>query len=235
MHHVVRARANRIVRAARSRAVAIAVASVLLAAPALHAQTLVPNPHLDAQLAPWNAFVSSAPDPTGAGEAPVWQSPPDVNGAPTSGSSRVRLTPSVPNAKSGMAQCFDFTSPTSIQFINYGMAYYVPAPAMLDGATAVVTEMRLFSGAGCAGFLSGGTQLQVLSASNLSATTWQRIADNHFVPNDAPVMAASVQVRGYLMQTPGQATQVDYALNLDHFVVVPNSTTPVSLIRFDIE
>jgi hypothetical protein len=235
MHHVVRARANRIDRAARSRGVAMAVASVFFVAPALHAQTLVPNPHLDAQLAPWNAFVSSAPDPTGAGEAPVWQSPPDVNGAPTSGSSRVRLTPSMPNAKSGMAQCFDFATPTSIQFLNYGMAFHVPAAAMLDGATAAAVEVRLYSGAGCTGFLSGGTQTQTLALANVPATTWYRLADNHFVPNDAPVTVASVQMRGYLLQTPGQATQPDYALNLDHFVVVPNSTTPVSLIRFQVD
>lgn len=236
MQHVVRARANRLARAARSRVAAGAIASFfLVAVPALNAQTLVPNPHLDAQLPPWSAFVSGAPDPVGGGAAPAWESPPDVNGAPTSGSARVRMTPTLPNAKSGMAQCFDFATPTSIQFLNYGMAYYVPSPALLDGATVATVEVRLFSGAGCAGFLSGGTQIQSLSASNLSAATWYRLADNHFVPNDAPVTAASVQIRGYLLQSPGQPTQSEYALNLDHFVVVPNSTTPVSLIRFDVE
>ena len=236
MQFVVRARATRLAVAARSRAAASAVAvALLVVVPALNAQTLVPNPHLDTQLPPWSAFVSIAPDAPGAGPAPVWQSSLDVNGASNSGSARVRLTPTLPNAKSGMAQCFDFATPTSIQFLNYGMAYLVPEPGLLDGATFATIEMRLFSGAGCAGFLSGGTQVHALSASNLSAGAWYRLADNHFVPNDAPVTAASVQVRGYLLQSPGQPTQLEYALNLDHFVVVPNSTTPVSLIRFDVE
>ncbi|HSX58941.1 MAG TPA: hypothetical protein VLF18_01960 [Tahibacter sp.] len=215
---------------------AVAIAAVFAAiAPALFAQTIVPNPHLDAQLPPWAAFASSAPDPVGAGEAPVWQSPPDVDNAPSSGSSRVRLSPSSPNAASGMAQCFDFAVPTSINFINYGMAFYVPSAASLDGAVAATVELRLFSGAGCTGFLGGGTQSQALTAANVPPATWYRIADNSFVPAGAPIMAASAQVRGYLRQTGVQPTQSDYALNLDHFVVVPNSTTPVSLIQFGVE
>ena len=237
MQPAVRAPANRLACAARVRAALRAVAALLVvvAAPALHAQTIVPNPHLDTQLPPWAAFVSASPDPAGAGEAPLWQSPPDVNGAVTSGSSRVRLTPSLPNAASGVAQCFDFAAPTSVEFLNYGMAFYVPAAAALDGAVAATVEVRLYSGAGCTGFLSGGTQSQALAAATVPATTWYRIADSHFVPNDAPVTVASAQMRGYLRQTGGQPTQADYALNLDHFVVVPNSTTPVSLIQFDVE
>ena len=227
MQPAVRAPANRLACVARLRAAARAVAALLVVAtPALHAQTIVPNPHLDTQLPPWAAFVSASPDPAGAGEAPLWQSPPDVNGAATSGSLRVRLTPSLPNAASGVAQCFDFAVPTSVEFLNYGMAFYVPAAAALDGAVAATVEVRLYSGA---------TQSQTLAAANVPAATWYRIADSHFVPNDAPVTVASAQMRGYLRQTGGQPTQADYALNLDHFVVVPNSTTPVSLIRFDVE
>ena len=69
----------------------------------------------------------------------------------------------------------------------------------------------------------------------MPATTWYRISDNNFVPNGAPVMAASAEVRGYMRQTGATATQPDYAINLDHFVLVLNSTTPVELIRFQID
>lgn len=216
------------------RATILVAALAAVSASALHAQTIVPNPHLDAQLPPWTAFLSSAPDPAGAGEAPVWQSPPDVNASVTSGSARIRLTPSSLNAASGLAQCFDFAVPTSVSFLNYGMAFRAPTAAILDGSVSANVEIRLYSGAGCTGFLSGGTQGQTLNA-GVPATTWYRIADNNFVPNGAPVTAASAQVRGYLRQTGGQPTQSDYAINLDHFVLVLNSTTPVQLIQFDIE
>ena len=215
------------------------------------AQTLVPNAHLDTGLAPWTRFVSSSPDPAGAGEEPAWQSPPDANSLETSGSARVRLTPSSRNAKSGIAQCFDFAAPTSVDFLNYGMAFYVPTAAALDGAMRATVEVRLYSSAGCEGFLSGGMQAQALTAqppaatgslstaptaaANVPVATWYRIGQANFKPNDAPVMAASAEVRGYLAQGFGQPTQSDYALNVDHFVLVLNSTTPVTLIHYDIQ
>lgn len=217
--------------AARTAAAAFAV----IVAPALHAQTIVPNPHLDSELPPWATFHSSAPDPVGTGESPLWQSPPDVDNNAASGSARVRLTPSAANAASGISQCFDFAAPTSVNFFNYGMAFYVPAAATIDGSMSATVEVRLFSGAGCTGFLSGGTQGQTINAASVTSATWLRIGDNNFVPNNAPVTAASAEIRGYLRQTGGTPTQSDYALNLDHFVVVLNSTTPVELIRFQID
>lgn len=213
----------------------VAAAFAIVTAPALHAQTIVPNPHLNTELPPWAAFHSAAPDPVGTGEAPIWQSPPDVDNNAGSGSSRVRLTPSVANAASGISQCFDFAAPTSVNFFNYGMAFYVPAAATIDGSMSATVEVRLFSGVGCSGFLSGGTQGQTINAASVTSATWLRIGDNNFVPNNAPVTAASAEIRGYLRQTGGAPTQTDYALNLDHFVVVLNSTTPVELIRFQID
>lgn len=220
-----------------ARKTASRVLPVLLAlgAPALHAQTIVPNPHLNTNLPPWGANTSLAPDPVGSGAAPVWQSPPDVDNNPASGSSLISLTPSATNATAGMAQCFDFATPTSVAFLNYGMAFFVPAALALDGSMSANVEIRLFSGAGCSGFLSGATQGQTLTAAAVPPATWFRIADTSFVPAGAPVMAASAQIRGYLRQTAATPTQSSYALNLDHFVVVLNSTTPVELLRFDIE
>jgi hypothetical protein len=212
---------------------ALAAASMALAASALQAQTLVPNPHLNADLPPWQPYLSTAPDPGASGVAPVWQATPDVDGSASSGSARVRLSPLATNAKSGLAQCFNFSAPTSVNFVNYGMAFWAPA-AVLDGSMSANVEIRLFSGAGCSGFLSGGSQGQILASGAVPATTWYRLSDTNFVPAGAPVMAASAEIRGYLRQS-GTTTQSDYGINLDNFVLVLNSTTPVELIRFQID
>jgi hypothetical protein len=225
---------------AATRRLCAPVAAVLAAvalAPAAGAQTIVPNPHLDTQLAPWTAFVSAAPDPAGSGTAPAWQATPDVDGSATSGSALIHANTSAPalNAASGMRQCFNFAGgPAPVSFLNYGMAFRLPATTAIDGSVNATVEMRLFSGAGCSGFIAGGTQGQDLASPAVVAGTWYRLADNSFVPPGAPVTAASVEVRGYLRQTGVTPTQADYAIDLDHFVVVLNSTTPVELLHFDI-
>ena len=221
-------------RAAPVRVMCCAVAAAA-AASSLHAQTIVPNAYLHTELAPWEAFVSAAPDPVGAGAPPFWQSPPDVDANPASGSAAIDLTPSAVHAASGIGQCVDFATPTSVEFLNYGTALWVPDAAMLDGSVRAVIEIRLYASAGCADFLSGGSQGQVLDAASMSPSTWYRLADNSFVPNDAPVMAASAQVRGYLQQSGAATTQPNYRANFDHFVLVLNSTTPVELIRFQVD
>ena len=202
------------------------------------AQTIVPNAQLDGSLPPWTAFTSSSPDPEGSGTPPAWQAAPDVDGNAASGSALIHIATSGPvaNAASGMAQCFDFAGGAqSVSFLNYGMAFRLPATTTADGSVNATVEMRLFANAGCTGFLAGGTQGQNLTAAGTTAGTWYRLADNSFVPGGAPVSAASVQVRAYLRQTGAVPTQSDYAIDLDHFVVVLNSTTPVELLRFDIQ
>lgn len=237
MHPIIRNPANRFASSLRRRGPvrALAVMAAILAVPALQAQTLVPNPQLDMQLDPFQAFVSTAPDPVGSGTAPVWQSQPDVDGNPASGSALVHLSPSAPYAKSGISQCFDFAEPTSVEFVNYGVAFRAGDAAMLDGAVAATAEIRLYSGSGCSGFVSGGAQGQTLIAAQVPAATWYRIADTGFVPEGAPVVAASAEVRGYLRQTGATPTRPDYAVAFDHFVLVVNSTTPVELIHFEVE
>lgn len=237
MHRILRYSANRLVPSVQRRTAvrALAAAFAVAATPALQAQTLVPNPQLDTQLAPFQTFLSAAPDPVATGAAPIWQSPPDVNASPTSGSALVHLSPTAANAKSGVAQCFDFSAPTSVNFVNYSVAFRAASAAVLDGAVSATAEIRLYSGAGCSGFLSGGTQAQTLIAPAVPVATWYRVTDNNFVPNNAPVMAASAEIRGYLRQTGAAPTQSDYAVNFDHFVLVLNSTTPVELIRFAID
>lgn len=169
---------------------------------------------------------------------PAWQATPDVDANPASGSALIHVNASAPaaNAASGIAQCFDFAGgPQAVSFLNYGMAFRRPAATAADGSVNATVEIRLYANAGCNGFLSGGTQGQDLAASGVTADTWYRIADNSFVPGGAPVTAASVQVRGYLRQTGAVPTQADYAIDLDQFVLVLNSTTPVELLHFDID
>ncbi|MCQ4163572.1 hypothetical protein [Tahibacter harae] len=202
------------------------------------AQTVVPNAHLDTALTPWASFVSAAPDPAGSGNAPLWQAAPDVDGNPASGSSLIHIATTVPaaNAASGIAQCFDFAGgPAPVSFVNYGMAFRLPAGTPADGAVAATVEVRLFSAAGCNGFIAGGTQGQSLSAPGVVAGSWNRLADSGFVPPGAPVTAASVQIRGYLRQTGAPASQAGYAVDLDHFLLVLNSTTPVELLQFSVD
>ncbi|WP_440224429.1 hypothetical protein ACQQ2N_04210 [Dokdonella sp. MW10] len=213
----------------------VAALAFAAAAPAALAQTIVPNPYLHNDLAPWSAFTSTAPDPIGSGAAPVWQPSPDVNSSAASGSARITLAPSAPGAASGIAQCVDFGMPTAVSFYNVDMAFHVADAAVLDGSTSIDVEVRLFADTGCMGFLSGGTQGQALSAPSVPIATWYRIADNHFVPQGAPLTAASAQVRAYLRQTGTAPTQAQYTVALDQFVLVLNSTTPVELLHFNID
>lgn len=220
----------------------MAILLLISASPWAQAQTIVPNPHLNTQLAPWTAFVSTAPDPAGSGAAPLWVATPDFQNTPTSGSAQVNFNAAPPplteavlavNSASGIAQCVDFAAPTSVTFFNYSMAFHAPPAMATDGSLAATVEVRLFSGAGCSGFLSGGSQGQVLSAAQVTNGTWYTLGDTSFVPMDSPVMAASAQVRGYLRQT-ASPTQANYPINFDQFVLVLNSTTPVSLMHFDV-
>lgn len=211
--------------------------SAFFFAAAAKAQTIVPNAHLNTALAPWNVFVSAAPDVAGSGAVPVWMAVPDVDGSTASGSARIVLDSSASprNAASGVGQCVDFATPTSVAFLNYGMAYQVPPATPLDGSVRATVEVRLFANAGCGGFIGGGMQGQVLAAPGVLASTWYRLADTGFVPPGAPVMAASAEVRGYLRQTGAAQAASPFSINVDHFVLVLNSTTPVELIRFNVD
>lgn len=210
--------------------------STFLATAAVPAQTIVPNAHLNTGLAPWTAFLSAAPDAVGSGAAPVWVAL-DVGGSAASGSAQIVLDGSATprNAASGVGQCVDFSTATSVQFLNYGMAFQVPPATPVDGSVRATVEIRLFGSAGCNGFIGGGMQGQVLTAPGVQPSTWYRLADNSFVPPGAPVMAASAEVRGYLRQTGTAQAASPFALNVDHFVLVLNSTTPVELIRFNVD
>ena len=201
------------------------------------AQNVIPNPNFNTVLTPWTQFLSSAPDPIGAGLAPTRVASPDFDNSPGSGSALVDMNTmtSATNAASGISQCFDLASPTSVQLVNYGMSFLVPTTTTADSSLNASVEIRLYSGTGCSGFLGGGSQGRVLVPGLTSDTAWYFVGDNSFVPNGAPVMVASAQVRGYLRQTATAPTQTDYKANLDRFVLIVNSSTPVRLLNFGVE
>lgn len=213
--------------------------ALLLAAtaPALHAQNAIPNPQFDTQLAPWAMFASSAPDPVGVGAAPLWVATPDITGNPASGSAQVSLDGVAmgTNAASGIAQCVEFDSPALVNYIYYGMSFRVPPTMATDASMSANVEMRLFENADCSGFITGGSQGQVIGPAFAGDTAWHRLSDHGFTVPGAPALAASAQIRGYLRRTDGMATQAAYSLNVDHFVLVLNSSTPVGLMHFEIE
>ena len=199
------------------------------------AQTIA-NQNFDTQLAPWALFQSSPPDPNGAGSS-AFLGTVDINNSPTSGSGRVTIDASQPaaNAASGISQCVDFAS-TSVSLINYGIFVRVPAATTTDASINATVEMRLFSGAGCSGFIGGGTQGRTLIAGTGSDTTWYPIGDTSFVPPGAPVTAQSAQIRAYLRQVNGGSpSTTSYVVEFDAAHLVLNVTTPVRLQQFDVE
>jgi len=216
----------------------IALAFLLLAvAGNLSAQNVVLNPNFDTQLSPWTQFLSAAPDPSGAGAAPMWVAV-DISNSPSSGAGQININTTTPagDAASGIAQCVDFGAATSISFINYGMSFRIPAATTADTAINATVEVRLFSGAGCSGFIAGGSQGRDLLAGLPSDTTWYTVGDNSFTPAGGPVLASSAQFRAYLRQVNGVGpTTTSYTVDYDAAHLVLNSATPVRLQQFDVE
>lgn len=223
---------------ARRRAECFAVFIVLsFASLAAVAQNVVPNPSLDTQLSPWTAFLSSSPDPDGAGASPAWSATPDYNANPASGSALIDIDTAAPaaDAMSGIAQCFDLPAVTPISSLNYAMSFLVPAATTGDNSISASVEVRLFSGTGCNGFVTGGLQGQQIAAGMPSDSSWYSLGDTNFVPPGAPVDIASIQMRGYLRQTGTAPTHTDYKVHVDRFALLLNGTTPVRLMQFDVE
>ena len=127
-------------------------------------------------------------------------------------------------------------APTSINIVNYGMSFRVPAATTADAAINATVEVRLFSNTGCTGFITGGSQGRDLLAGLPSDTTWYPVGDNGFVPPGAPVLASSAQFRAYLREVNGVGpTTTSYTVDYDAAHLVLNSATPVRLQQFDVE
>jgi len=201
-----------------------------------HAQNIVPNATFDTQLSPWTTFLSSAPDPVGAGAAPVWVSN-DIGNSPSSGSGQVDINTSAPagDAASGIAQCVNFPS-TLVTLVNYGISVRVPTTTTTDNSINATVEMRLFSGANCAGFVTGGSQGRNLVVGLASNTTWYAVGDTGFTPPGGSATAMSAEIRAYLREINGVGpTTTAYQADFDAARLVLNSSTPVRLQQFDVE
>jgi len=200
------------------------------------AQNIVPNATFDTQLSPWTTFLSSAPDPVGAGAAPVWVSN-DIGNSPSSGSGQVDINTSAPagDAASGIAQCVNFPS-TLVTLVNYGISVRVPTTTTTDNSINATVEMRLFSGANCAGFVTGGSQGRNLVVGLASNTTWYAVGDTGFTPPGGSATAMSAEIRAYLREINGVGpTTTAYQADFDAARLVLNSSTPVRLQQFDVE
>ena len=201
-----------------------------------HAQNIVPNATFDTQLSPWTTFLSSAPDPVGAGAAPVWVSN-DIGNSPSSGSGQVDINTSTPagDAASGITQCVNFPS-TLVTLVNYGISVRVPTTTTTDNSINATVEMRLFSGANCAGFVTGGSQGRNLVVGLASNTTWYAVGDTGFTPPGGSATAMSAEIRAYLREINGVGpTTTAYQADFDAARLVLNSSTPVRLQQFDVE
>jgi hypothetical protein len=207
----------------------------LLASPAF-AQNLVQNPDFNTALPPWTQFLSSAPDPAGAGTA-TWVASPDLNSNPASGSAAITIaaSPAAQNAASGIDECFAFAGGTMVSSVNYGASFLVPAANAADGGANATIEIRLFSDNACANFISGagGSQGQDIVAGIPNSATWRTISDGNFLPPNTPLAAGSAQVRAYLRKNGASANT--YSMNVDHVFVFLNGTTPVQLEQFYVE
>jgi len=205
----------------------------LLSLPAF-AQNLVQNPNFNATLVPWTQFLSSAPDPAGAGTA-TWVPSPDADNNAGSGSAAVTIAaaPAATNAASGIDECVPFAS-TLVSTVNYGASVRLPAADPADGGANATIEIRLFSDSACTNFISGagGSQGQDIVAGIPNNATWYALGDPNFQPA-TPVTAASVQVRAYLRKTGASANA--YNANFDKVFVFLNGSTPVRLQDFGVE
>ena len=202
------------------------------------AQNVAPNQNFDTGLAPWGQFLSAAPDPSGSGAAPSWLSSIDYSNSASSGAAQIDIDTTTPaaDAASGIVQCVNFASPTTINILNYGINVRVPTTTSTDGGINATVEVQLFSGADCTGFIGGGSQGRDLLIGTASNTTWYAIGDTGFVPPGAPVVAASAQFQAYLREVNGVGpSTTDYKVDFDGARLVLNNTTPVRLQAFEVD
>jgi hypothetical protein len=214
---------------------------VSFAVPA-YAQNNIVNPDFNTVLAPWGQYLSSNPDPDGAGAAPIWVASPDFSNNPSSGSALVDMsasptTPDATNASSGISQCINLATTASVNFVNYSGSFNVPVATPADSNVAATVEVRLFSAMNCVDtdFIDGASQAQTF-VTGINNGTWFSLGDTNFVPvGTLPVSVNSAQVRAYLQEQTPTLAQADYKTNFDRLILIFNSTTPVTLMHFSVD
>jgi len=120
--------------------------------------------------------------------------------------------------------------------VNYGISVRVPTTTTTDNSINATVEMRLFSGANCTGFITGGSQGRNLVVGLASNTTWYAVGDTGFTPPGGSATAMSAEIRAYLREINGVGpTTTAYQADFDAARLVLNSSTPVRLQQFDVE
>lgn len=211
---------------------------VTFSAPESWAQNLATNSDFEATLAPWSQFLSSSPDPLGAGAAPQWAAVPDYSGN-SSGSALIAIASTAStdatNAASGIDQCVPLSLPTPVHFVHYAGSFFVPTSVAIDASVSATLEIRLYADAACTSFLTGATQAEVFLPT-LEKNVWHTLDEDHFVPpGTLPITVGSAEFRAYLRQAGAALPQNSYSANFDRLVLVFDATTPVRLQEFDVQ
>lgn len=212
---------------------------VAAAMPAL-AQNQLQNSTFESVLPPWAGAASAAPDPVATGAA-VWTNTHNLDNLPGGSGSSDTLIDAVAaqpaNASFGIRQCAALPgAPLTVTEANYNASFLAPATGNpSDGMANASIEVRFFSDASCATFISGagGSQGIDLTPAVLSDTQWYTIGDPQFLPPGGSIQASSVEVRAFV-RTVGTTSNA-YRVYFDWIVVSLNGTTPVELQRFSIE
>ncbi len=118
----------------------VVLLTMVMAAPIVHAQNLLPNPTFDSDVAGWLAS---------AGSTVGWD-PLDANGNPLSGSALVTNIDADPNDSEGAFRCIEgLTGETAYQF---GADILIPGGQIETGNAYILVQW--YGGAGCSGFLN---------------------------------------------------------------------------------
>jgi hypothetical protein len=224
----------------RGRSILLAsVAGVAIAASS-SAQNQVNNSNFDSELAPWNGFGSTAPDPVGAGAA-SWTSAHNLDNLPGSGSSDTLLTgvaAQPANASFGIRQCVALPGgPVSVTEASYEASFLArAADNPTDGLGNATVQVRFFSDASCTNFIpgAGGSQgVNLTNGSILNDTQWWTIGDPQFLPPGGAITASSAELSAFIRTV--NTTSNGYHVFFDRIVLSLNGTTPVELLRFEVQ
>jgi hypothetical protein len=204
----------------RSFVLALALSAGLLR-PA-EAQNLLVNGTFATNVSSWT--------PPGVGGTLTFDGSRDANGSATSGSAAVA------NTFTGSA----FTSISinqCVSGISAGTAYYWGGRVLLRGGETATGNTHMpvsfFDGAGCTGTNVGGTSTNSRNPATDPRDTWLAVSQGSSVAGfTAPAGAVSAYVSGWITKAE---TTGDYTANFDDLFFAAVGTTPVTLLRFDVE
>jgi hypothetical protein len=224
----------------RVGAALLAGVAVLATAASSRAQNQVTNSNFDSELAPWAGFGSTAPDPPGSGAA-SWTGAHNLDNLPGSGSSDTTLTglaAQPANASFGIRQCIALPGgATSVTEASYEASFLArAADNPTDGLGNATVQVRFFSDASCTNFIPGAGGSQGVNLTNgviLDDAQWWTISDAQFLPPGGAITASSAEVSAFIRTV--STTSNGYRVFFDRILLSLNGTTPVELLRFEVQ